>query len=1037
MGVRSPRLFGVFLVVVTTALSASGAVACPLHRAGLLPEWFPLPGFEGGFPQELNATLGTMQEGLGVLASGVTSIPVNRPPREVGRWQAPVRWPVMGIHAAVLPTGEVLHFSYPGDAFQLGGSASPARVWDPGSGTFQNVTWRLDLFCGGQSFLPDGRLLVTGGNAPTAFCDTRGRVNTHVFDPQTGTWTETQPMARARWYPTNVTQADGSVLIFGGLDSSCESNPLVERYTADGRIERLPVERVIHLYPRLHLLTDGRIAHMGPEPHASIFDPVAIAWQIRVAANASGDSRFEGTSFAVPGEPDRIVICGGFDGYDQFPTASCESVDFRESPLRFQPAAPLNVPRAHADSVVLPDGTVLFVGGGQSGLYDDPVLNAELYDPAANAWTLLPPQQFGRMYHATAVLLPDGRVLSTGQDDDEAGGRSAEWTEIYEPPYLFRGDRPQIRQAPQAISWGGRFPVVPGTADDIRRVTLIRLSAVTHSVNATQRYVPLEFERVGEALQVRGPRDGHHAPPGPYMLFVLDGNGVPSEARMVRVAETRQVPGWVEFASDRFEAGETDGSATLRLERTGGSAGPVTVRVIPVSGSATEGADFTSEATLRWRNGQTGIRSLTVPILDDFENEGDETVRWRVEIIAGAAEPGARSEAELILIDNDLGSPGSLSFSQAVYETGEEAASATITVHRVGGDLGPATVSYRTEDLSAHAGEDYQPAGGQLAWSPGDQEPKTFTVPLVGDGEGEGVAERSELVRLVLADATGAALGENPTAVLRLDDDDRGGGPCEPGEDRLCLLDNRFQVEVDWRDLDSRSGHVGTGGALPGEQAGAEGDASGFFWFFQPDTLELVVKVLDARSVNGSHWVFYGALTDVEYWITVTDTEEGEIRTYHNPPANLCGLGDTEAFPRAGQPLGPAPTEAAELPVPEVQTGMPEPPCTPGDDRICLLDGRLRVEVAWHDPRSGNRGVGTAVPSNDGTGLFWFFDRSNLELVVKGLDGRPVNGRLWFFYGALTDVEYTITVTDTTTGARRLYTNPAGNLCGRGDTVAF
>jgi hypothetical protein len=238
-----------------------------------------------------------------------------------------------------------------------------------------------------------------------------------------------------------------------------------------------------------------------------------------------------------------------------------------------------------------------------------------------------------------------------------------------------------------------------------------------------------------------------------------------------------------------------------------------------------------------------------------------------------------------------------------------------------------------------------------------------------------------------------------------------------PAERSLGLLSARFTVEVSWRD--QRNGRAGFGRAVPST------DQTGFFWFFDPSNIELVVKVLDGRPVNGSFWVFYGGLSDVEYWVTVRDGSTGRTKQYHNPPGNICGSGDTLAFQAAGMPL-----ELSELPT--AASGCVEDPKT-----LCLLDHRYRVSVSWHDQRNNVSGQGFAVPRTDQSGTFWFFDPRNVELVVKVLDGTLVNGKKWVFYGALSDVQYTITVFDTVTGARKEYHNRAGNICGKGDTAAF
>jgi hypothetical protein len=261
----------------------------------------------------------------------------------------------------------------------------------------------------------------------------------------------------------------------------------------------------------------------------------------------------------------------------------------------------------------------------------------------------------------------------------------------------------------------------------------------------------------------------------------------------------------------------------------------------------------------------------------------------------------------------------------------------------------------------------------------------------------------------------------------------------EPGV--LCLQGGRFAVDVTWRSQ-HQGGRQGTGHAIPGS------DESGYFWFFNSDNVELVVKALDGRRSNGHFWFFYGALTDVEYTIRVRDTQTGSTRTYSNQPGELCGRGDTVAFASAGLPdagggapyLSGSGLAAAAPPAPAAEPTA-SGGCVPGPGVLCLQDGRFAVRVDWTNHHAGGKqGSGTVRPSEvgrDKTGFFWFFDPGNVELVVKMIDGREVNGRYWFFFGGLSDVEYSIEVHDTLSGEVRTYRNAPGSICGRGDTAAF
>lgn len=275
------------------------------------------------------------------------------------------------------------------------------------------------------------------------------------------------------------------------------------------------------------------------------------------------------------------------------------------------------------------------------------------------------------------------------------------------------------------------------------------------------------------------------------------------------------------------------------------------------------------------------------------------------------------------------------------------------------------------------------------------------------------------------------------------------GGPvaCAAAADTLCLLGARFQVRAHWRN--AANGEHGSGQAIPST------DQTGMFWFFSPTNVELIVKVIDGRAVNGFFWTFYGGLSDVEYWVTVTDTRTGHAQTYLNPSGSLCGAADVvslpasdtareAALPDAAPAAAGHRASAARAAAGQAATAATAATaagaaasCAGGVDDLCLLGGRFQVAVSWRNTQNGTSGAGAAVPLNDQTGLFWFFDAANVELVAKMVDGRAVNGKFWFFYGALSNVQYDVRVTDTSDGSFRTYHNAAGNLCGIGDTSAF
>jgi hypothetical protein len=245
-------------------------------------------------------------------------------------------------------------------------------------------------------------------------------------------------------------------------------------------------------------------------------------------------------------------------------------------------------------------------------------------------------------------------------------------------------------------------------------------------------------------------------------------------------------------------------------------------------------------------------------------------------------------------------------------------------------------------------------------------------------------------------------------------------GVCFPGATNLCVGNSRFKVEMTWRTPDGKSGQ--------GQAVALTGD-TGYFWFFDASNVEAVLKVLDACGVNGKFWVFAGGLTNVQADIVVTDTKTGTVRTYHNPQGTAFQpIQDTSGFSGCGakEIESPAGLEAvAEQTSADLERILEKATCAAGPTSLCLSGGRFRVDVTWKTP-DGRTGAGQAVPLTADTGYFWFFDASNVEMVIKVLNACGYNSRFWVYAGGLTNVQVNVTVTDTMTGTAKTYTNPQG-----------
>ena len=484
-----------------------------------------------------------------------------------GRWEKVIDFQIVAAHAHLLPTGEVMYW----DRGNTGGGITkttpwgPPRIWNPDTGNIETITSTLDYepFCSGHAMLADGRLFVAGGHDGA---DTLGDNRASIFDPASRTWTTVaERMSLGRWYPTATPLAGGDILILSGSAAVGQDgliwNDLPQIYMQrQGRWRNLTGARfgigggidprITWFYPFMHLAPDGRVFMAGPAQETGYLDTVNEGqWSMAGAAARPFSTRsaepFRDYGSTVQYAPGKIMIVGGSGTpgarADQPPTASAEIIDLNDPNPRWRSAGTMAHARRMHTATVLPDGTVLVSGGTSGPGFNDAggsVMQPELWDPATNQWTELAPMDERRIYHSIALLLPDARVLVAGGGLPVGGNvpdTDHTTAQVYSPPYLFRGRRPDIAQAPKEINYGTRFAVTTTQADRIERVTLVRLGSVTHAFNHNQRFLELAFTRNGDNLDIEVPANRNIAPPGHYMLFVLNDDGVPSVARIVQV----------------------------------------------------------------------------------------------------------------------------------------------------------------------------------------------------------------------------------------------------------------------------------------------------------------------------------------------------------------------------------------------------------------------------------------------------------------------------------------------------------------------
>jgi hypothetical protein len=458
-------------------------------------------------------------------------------PATVGQWAGPFSLPIVTIHMQMLPDGNVMAWGN-GAVLPNDGRAT-VRLWNPSvtNPVFSEVPNPfVDPYCSGHVLLPNGHMLAIGGHIDANVGDDA----TTTFNPFTRTWTNRQRMGAGRWYPSATVLPNGDVLTTSGdIDTIIGVNTMPQVYQpSTGTWRDLTNARLSQqLYPWMHVAPNGQVFMSGPDPITRYLDVNGSGRWTDVATTNYGNRRqYQGTS--VMYEPGKVMILGG--GGPATPTA--ELIDLNQAAPRWRYTNPMAFGRKVPNATLLPDGKVLVTGGNTGDVFSDPthaVFNAEIWNPATETWSTMAAMKTSRLYHSTAILLPDGRVYVSGggADGTDVGDIDHYDAEIFSPPYLFKGTRPTIDSAPGSIGYGEVFTLLATDAGGIRDVTLVALSATTHEFNVSQRFLRLPFAATSDPnrYSVSAPSSANLAPPGYYMLFALNANGVPSVARIVVV----------------------------------------------------------------------------------------------------------------------------------------------------------------------------------------------------------------------------------------------------------------------------------------------------------------------------------------------------------------------------------------------------------------------------------------------------------------------------------------------------------------------
>ncbi len=592
---------------------------------------------------------------------------------EKGHWSilnVPSKFQVNAVHAALLYTGKVLIIAGSGNNlgyFKAGTFKS--ILWDPATDKFKLIHTPSDMFCGGHSFLPDGRLLIAGGTrryevlasevkhasgvmqiqnqspngaavhlpagseftAPSgvAFRSTQpvtipparklvnaagetvvqasvaetwveaeqegaqseidgethfsiagvhgeaaknlfglsagltlakqdfwGDDKSYLFNPATEGYERVSNLNLARWYPSLVTLTQGRVLAVSGLDQFGRiiqgQNELFDPATRKWSLAP-QLTRTFPTYPALFLMPEGNLFYSGSNAGygsttvgrtPGIWDLADNSFKVVPGLRDPEETETSASVLLPPAQAQRyMVIGGGGVGNSPLSTSRTDIADLRSPSPHFEPGPSLAQPTRYPEAVITPDDRVIITGGsrGYRGEHASDIFECHSYDPSTNKLTRLADPEVGRDYHAGALLLPDGRIVTLGGNSlyankqDTIPGGFEKRIEIYSPPYLYHGGRPVLSDGPSSVARGGTATFTTPDAAAISSISLMRPSATTHATDSEQRLIALGFVRGNGTITVTVPAAEGLVPSGWYMVFADNARRTPSAARWVHV----------------------------------------------------------------------------------------------------------------------------------------------------------------------------------------------------------------------------------------------------------------------------------------------------------------------------------------------------------------------------------------------------------------------------------------------------------------------------------------------------------------------
>lgn len=455
-----------------------------------------------------------------------------------GTWSPVMSWPLGAIHSVLLPNSSVL--TYGTDTQGRNGEGLIYDVWDPDDGfslathTTLPVTTQGNIFCSAQVIMPSGKVLITGGTLNTQDDANFGINDVNSFDFLNNSISRSPlSMLKGRWYPTATVLANGEVLVHGGYDE--QKNPVLtpEVYTPNVGWRLLTDIASPELYddgrwwyPRSFVAPNGLVFMLSKDNKGLWYINTEGKGSLTKVGTLEGESITDEASVVMFERGKLLAIQGNQDA---------SIIDISGDILKVKQTTSLAKKRIWSDATLLPTGEILVTGGSSVYQSLEGVTNeAEIWNPETGLWTLGAEANKARLYHSSALLLPNGTVLTAG--GGPPGPVANVNAELYYPPYLFDEDgfaeRPVILSS-TPLRYGFEFELRFAKTTNISKVSLIGLGSSTHSFDMGQRYLGLDFTQKGSSLVVEAPEKSELAPSGFYMLFIMNDAGVPSEGQIV------------------------------------------------------------------------------------------------------------------------------------------------------------------------------------------------------------------------------------------------------------------------------------------------------------------------------------------------------------------------------------------------------------------------------------------------------------------------------------------------------------------------